>query len=132
MLVFISPTVTRGMCEGLHMEFAVSSEIISGALVVSVRGDVDLATAGRMDSEILVSWKPPQPLVVDASDVPFMDSTGLGVLIKAAERASHLGGSVAIVTNAERVRKVLTITGLDSFILIAQSLEEALLATKFA
>jgi anti-sigma B factor antagonist len=130
MLVFISPTVTRGMCEGRHMEFGVSSEIVSGALVVSVRGDVDLATAGRMDSEILMAWQPPQPLVVDASAVPFMDSTGLGVLIKAAERASNLGGSVAIVTSADRVRKVFSITGLDSFIFVAESLDEALRATK--
>lgn len=112
------------------MEFGVSSEIVSGALVVSVRGDVDLATAAHLDSEILRAWQPPQLLVVDASEVPFMDSTGLGVLIKAAERANDLGGAVAIVTNADRVRKVLTITGLDSFIYVAQSLSEALRATE--
>jgi len=119
------------MCDGLHMEFGVSSEIVSGALVVSVRGDVDLATASHLDSEILTSWQPPQALIVDASAVPFMDSTGLGVLIKAAERAGELGGTVAIVTTTDRVRKVITITGLDSFIYVARSLPEALRATKF-
>ena len=108
------------------MSFAVSAEILDNAAVLTVRGDVDLASAPLLESAIADSWQPPLRLVIDASDLPFMDSTGLGVLVKAALRARDEGGQVAMASVGSRVHKVLTITGLDAHVAIYDTVEDAL------
>jgi len=111
------------------MEFEVSSEARDGVVLVRVRGDVDLATAPRLDEVLTACWQPSARLVIDATDIPFMDSTGLGVLVKAAVRAREAGGSVALVAVASRVRKVLAITGLDTHLAIYDTVADAVRAT---
>ncbi|MDP2013446.1 MAG: STAS domain-containing protein [Actinomycetota bacterium] len=108
------------------MSFAVSAEMRQNAAILTVHGDVDLATAPALESAIADVWIPPQSLVIDAGDVPFMDSTGLGVLVKAALRAREEGGRVAMAAVGSRVHKVLAITGLDEHVAIYSTVEEAL------
>ena len=82
-------------------------------VVVELRGEVDLATAGllrdRFDGLI------PQTVgsvVVDASDLSFLDSTGLSVLVDVDRRLSTLGRSLLLRNVNPPVRRVLEITGL--------------------
>lgn len=103
-----------------------SAELLENAAVLKVHGDVDLATAPVLESAIAESWVPPQRLIIDASDLPFMDSTGLGVLVKAAIRARDEGGQVVLAAVGARVHKVLAITGLDEHVAICDTVEEAL------
>lgn len=112
------------------MEFGVSSETVESALVVTVRGDIDLATASQLWESIEAQWHLDQALILDLAQVPFMDSTGLSVLVRAAELARPQGSLVAVVATTNRVRKVITITGLDTFIYMGESVAEALRATK--
>ncbi|MDO9486235.1 MAG: STAS domain-containing protein [Actinomycetota bacterium] len=107
------------------MSFAVSAEVRGNAAVLTVLGDVDLATAPVLDSAISDAWTPPDQLVIDATSVPFMDSTGLGVLVKAVMRAREEGGGVALVGVTSRVHKVLSITGIDEHLSIYDSVAEA-------
>jgi len=112
------------------MEFEVSSEVRDAVVIVRARGEVDLATAHLLDEGIAEAWTPPVPLIIDALEVGFMDSTGLGVLVKAVQRTRIEGGTVAIAVSADRVRKVLAITGLDTFVSVHGSVDEAVRATK--
>jgi anti-sigma B factor antagonist len=112
------------------MEFHASSEAHPGALVVRAVGDVDLASAPVLKETIAAAWAPPQALIVDATEVGFIDSTGLGVLVAAVQRARDEGGQVAIAVSADRVRKVLAITGLDTFVAVHPTVAEALRATE--
>jgi len=112
------------------MELEISSQMRGDALIVSVRGDVDLATAPLLDSALAELWQPPDRLVIDASGIAFMDSTGLGVLVKCAARARDEGGSVALVAVTPRVRKVLAITGLDSHLGLFDTVDGVLRATR--
>lgn len=114
------------VCHPFAMSFAVSAEMRQNAAILTVHGDVDLATAPALESAIADVWIPPQSLVIDAGDVPFMDSTGLGVLVKAALRAREEGGRVAMAAVGSRVHKVLAITGLDEHVAIYSTVEEAL------
>ena len=117
------------VCHGQRMEFGVSSETVESALVLTVRGDIDLATAPVLWERIEAEWQSGQQLILDTVQVPFMDSTGLSVLVRAAELAKPQGLLVAVVGATNRVRKVITITGLDTFIYIGESIEDALRAT---
>ena len=117
------------VCHGQRMEFGVSSETVETALLLTVRGDIDLATAPVLWESIEAEWHPGQILVLDLAQVPFMDSTGLSVLVRAAEWAKPQGSRVAVVAATNRVQKVMAITGLDTFIYMGSSVEEALRAT---
>ncbi|MDO8731345.1 MAG: STAS domain-containing protein [Actinomycetota bacterium] len=107
------------------MSFEVSAEMLGNAAVLTVHGDVDLATAAILDSAIADSWSPPGRLVIDATRIAFMDSTGLGVLVKAAIQARDEGGQVAMAGVGSRVQKVLAITGLDEHIAIYDTVADA-------
>jgi anti-sigma B factor antagonist len=93
--------------------------------VVAVKGEVDLFTAPGLKDRLadLVSAGQSR-LAIDLSEVEFMDSTGLGVLIGGLKRCKEAGGSLALVAPPEPVFKVLSITGLDKVFPIHVNVEQ--------
>lgn len=90
---------------------------------VSVAGEVDLATAPELDTVLLAAIvNQPQEIVIDLTDVSFLDSTGLGVIVRALKRTRERGTSLNIIASNERVLKVFAITGLDSVLSIYPTL----------
>ena len=67
-------------------------------------------------------------LLVDLSEVDFIDSTGLGVLIGATKRLQPRGGALAVVCPQEKICRVFQITGLDLVLAMHASRDEALSA----
>ena len=63
-------------------------------------------------------------LVVDLSAVGFLDSTGLGVLVKALKRTREHDGTLDLVATDERILKVFRITGLDAVMPLHASLDD--------
>jgi anti-sigma B factor antagonist len=98
--------------------------------VVRLGGEIDVYTAPfvreKLDEQIHAGRA---DLVVDLSDVTFLDSTGLGVLVGRLKIARTRGGSLRLVGTAERVLRVFAITGLDKVFEIYPDLETALDAT---
>lgn len=81
--------------------------------ILAVRGDVDIATAPAMRTRLLEAINSGVPqVVVDLSDVDFMDSTGLGVLVGALKRMRQREGSLAVVLPDGPVHKIFEVTGL--------------------
>lgn len=95
------------------------------ATVVSVSGEVDVATAPELDEKLATVAASPR-VVVDLSGVTFLDSSGLGVLIKALKRVKDTGGSLVLVITEPRILKVFTITGLDKVLTIVSTVDAAL------
>jgi anti-sigma B factor antagonist len=93
--------------------------------VLDVAGEVDLSTApalrARIDELIRDGVR---TLVVDLTEVGFMDSSGLSVLVSAMKRMGDADGRLAIVCTRDPVLKVFTITGLDRVFAIHESLAE--------
>ncbi len=90
---------------------------------VSVAGEVDLATAPELDTVLLAAIvNQPQEIVIDLTDVSFLDSTGLGVIVRALKRTRERGTSLNIIASNERVLKVFAITGLDTVLSIHPTL----------
>jgi anti-sigma B factor antagonist len=90
----------------------------SGATrTVRVGGSCDLATAPAL-RQTLHALTPPevQSVVLDVTDLEFIDSTGLGVVLGAMRRLREGGGSLAIAGAHGIVRRVLEITDLDKVI----------------
>ena len=101
------------------------------AKIVEAKGDIELHNAPRLRAELKAVCEIKQVCcVVDMSGVPFIDSTGVGVLVGALKRAREHGGTLTLACPQPRVRRVFEITGLLSALPIFDSLEEAAAAGK--
>ncbi|MFN8081368.1 MAG: STAS domain-containing protein [Kineosporiaceae bacterium] len=101
-----------------------------GCHVVVLRGDLDLYTGPavrRIVGEIAQS-DPQAQVVVDMTELSFLDSSGLGVLIGGLRRLRAGGGSMHLAGCRGPVRDVLTITGLHQAFPIHENLHQALAA----
>ncbi len=92
--------------------------------VVAVRGEIDVATAPELRQRLdeLVAGGD-RTIVVDLSDVTFIDSIALGVLVGAVNRCRQVGGDLPLVLSEPRIRKVFDITGLTEVFSISDSVE---------
>ena len=64
-------------------------------------------------------------LLIDMSQVPFVDSAGLGALIGGIRRARESGGDVAVACNRPTLVRLLHTTGFDRIVTVADTVEEA-------
>jgi anti-sigma B factor antagonist len=78
------------------------------------QGDIDVATVEAQRGQWLatVDERQPRRLVIDMSDVTFLDSTGLGAIVALQRRQRAHGGVVAIANAAPSVARVLHLTGM--------------------
>ncbi len=111
------------------MELEISTSRAGAHVVVHVAGEIDVYSAPalreRLDDEIGGGQ---HDIVVDLTDVSFMDSTGLGVLVGRLKQIRLNDGSMRLVAANDRVLKVFTITGLDKVFEIYPTVDEALTA----
>lgn len=93
--------------------FEVSTHRLGEVEVVSAAGEIDLASK---DSFRTALWEAApsgaNEIVVDLSDVAFMDSSGLAVLCEAMDRLSANGCRLRVLTAPGPVRKVIELCGL--------------------
>jgi anti-sigma B factor antagonist len=97
-----------------------------GWAVLSVTGEIDVATAPRL-REKLVSLVADghHRIIVDLDQVDFLDSTGLGVLVGALKRVRTHDGELALVCTKPRILKGFEITGLTRVFPMHESVDEA-------
>jgi anti-sigma B factor antagonist len=109
------------------MELQLATRHDGDVAVVSAQGEVDVFTAPGLDTELdaLIAAGSAR-LVVDLSEVAFLDSTGLGVLVKALKHAREAGGWLHLVVTSDRIRKIFEITGLDASIPIFDTAQDAI------
>jgi anti-anti-sigma factor len=92
----------------------VETDVRPDRVTVALRGELDLRAAGdfRALLENLDRHRA-AVTVIDLRGLAFMDSSGLGELVRASRRARRMGRRVVLVTGAEPIDRVLAITGLD-------------------
>ncbi len=97
-----------------------------GTLVFKLRGSLDLATAPTVRAALGdATDKGSHHLIVDLTQLEFLDSTGLGVLIGAHRRAAEHGGSLRLVARDGPILRLLNITGLIAVFAVYHSLDDA-------
>jgi anti-sigma B factor antagonist len=105
-----------------------------GVAILVVGGEVDYEVSPQLKARIMRAIKAgKRRLILDLSDVTFIDSTAIGVLAGAVERLDETGGgSLSVVSTHEKVIQIFEITGLDSVISVHPSREDALVAVAMA
>lgn len=105
------------------------------AVVVSVRGELDLATVPvlreRLESVHDVS-PVPSPLVVDLSALTFIGSAGLALLVELNNQCVERGVLLALVATGSVVPRAIQVTALDQVFSVHSSVDEALGTTPAA
>jgi anti-sigma B factor antagonist len=93
--------------------FATQASRLNGQAVVRVEGEVDLYTAPQLWETLDAAISgTPHELVVDLSDVTFLDSSGLSVLVRAHKRLRPVDGTVVVRGATNQVYMALEMTKL--------------------
>lgn len=97
--------------------------------VIRLVGDLDVSAVGRLrDALGRLITRPDEKVVIDLTDVPFLDSTGLGVLVARLRQQRQEGGDLVLVIPSERLLRNFRITGLDRVFQIHPSVAAAVAA----
>jgi anti-sigma B factor antagonist len=87
-------------------------------------GELDAYTVGQF-REALAELAVARRLLIDLSEVPFMDSAGLGALIGGIRRAREAGGDVAVACSRPTLTRLLHTTGFDRIVPVTETVEGA-------
>ncbi|MGQ9523956.1 MAG: STAS domain-containing protein [Armatimonadota bacterium] len=104
-----------------------SHQVEPGIAFLQLIGEADANTAPRLRQEVQF-WldQGVAYIVVDLSQITYIDSTNLGVLVGALKRAREKGGEVVIVSPSRRVVRLFEITGLGKVFAVYDSEATAL------
>jgi anti-sigma B factor antagonist len=102
---------------------------IDGGLLVVASGELDMSATPRLSTVLAMAWASPGGrLVLDLTDVAFIDSTVLGTILKAAAQLDESGTNLAVVAPEGPVRKLLEMTNLTQRFRLFATRAEALAA----
>jgi len=95
-----------------------------GGVHVSLLGELDIATAPKLEDEVRrLEAAGCRLIVIDLRGLEFMDSSGLRALLAADTRARDRGARLVIVRGDDRIQRVLRITRLDERLEIVDDAE---------
>ena len=99
----------------------IASEYSDGRLTVFLAGELDhhgakTAVDGIADS---IDRYLPRDLVLDLTQLGFMDSSGIAVIIRISQRMKSLGGRVWIENPAKQPLRVIDASGVDRLVPVA-------------
>lgn len=106
--------------------FQSKMDIDGDALILTLSGEVDLHSSPELRatmSELVQHAKP--RVILDLSQVPYMDSSGVGTLVEAKRLVEREEAQLILVNPQQRVMGVFEITHLDRFFTICASIDEA-------
>lgn len=110
----------------MDLNFETSERQVGGATVVAVFGELDVATAPILQERLRKCLdRGCKKLVVDLLQVPFLDSTALGVLVDTAKNLQDAEGTLRIALAEPRLTRLFEITGLTETLPIFPTVEEA-------
>lgn len=94
-------------------ELLVKVEHDTEASVLVLYGELDIASAPRLDQALIEAESRERRIVVDLSGLQFMDSAGLHALLGANERCSRNGCSLSLLRGPRQVHRVFELTQAD-------------------
>ena len=97
----------------------------SGAATIVVAGECDLYEAHLLEEAIARAGAAPGTCVqLDLSELSFLDSTGLHVLVKARRSLEAAGSELVLVGPTEQIRRTLAVSGLDRQFAVKEELDD--------
>jgi anti-sigma B factor antagonist len=121
-----NPEISRLGAE-MQSHFRVEVSNKGEAAVISIRGELDLASSPALEEELeRVAKSDATLVVVDLRNLEFMDSTGLSVLVRAHQRAAQSSQRFGLAGGSQQVQRLLSLTGVADRLVLAEAPEELL------
>ncbi|WP_373864037.1 STAS domain-containing protein [Nocardia mexicana] len=119
-------TNTSGDANPLADAMTTSVSVHDEATVLTVAGEVDLATAPALENAIEATLGgKPAALIIDLAQVTFLASAGMAALVGAHQRAGQ-STRIAVVADGPATSRQLRMTNLDQVFTLHSSLDQAL------
>ena len=101
-------------------------ELKNGVMTAAMRGDLDHHAAAGLREEIDSTAKKVRPKVLrlDFSEVPFMDSSGIGLILGRVRMAALWNGRVAVTGLSPQLRRMAELSGIASLAALEDPAEE--------
>ena len=92
-------------------EFRIEEDRRNGTVVLRLHGELDLASADAVALRLDTLAASGEPVVLDVDRLSFMDSSGLRVVLQAAETSRTSDWSFSLTAGSEQVRNLFASAG---------------------
>jgi anti-sigma B factor antagonist len=91
-------------------EFSIQERRLDGTVVLTLRGELDLVNAETVATRLDALRAAGQPVLLDLDALDFMDSSGLRVVLNAAEASDASGWPFSVTHGPDQVRRLFEST----------------------
>ncbi|HKH18409.1 MAG TPA: STAS domain-containing protein [Solirubrobacteraceae bacterium] len=111
------------------MGYTLEHDPIEAGHLIAITGELDIAATPELSTVLLIAAGSPGSLVVlDLAEVDFIDSTGLGTLLRAGDEIESAGKRLRVVCADGPVRSLLELTNLTNRFQLCPSRDDAFAA----
>jgi anti-sigma B factor antagonist len=94
--------------------------------VVEITGEIEASAAAQIQEKVLALIKPGLKLLMDMTEVKFMSSAGLRLLLLLYRQVTGQGGQMVLVGLSEEIQDTMSATGFLSFFTIQNTVDAGL------
>lgn len=103
----------------------VKSKIVDDVVILTPIGRIDTSTAKMFEASVMNATETNKKVAIKFSEIDYISSAGLRVVLMAGKKLSLTGGSLVLVDMPEKIFAVFKISGFDKILKICSSFEEA-------
>lgn len=114
---------------GMQKLTNLNHEVRDGCLVLKPSRRIDSANAKTFEEEAYALLdKGPVKVVIDSTDLDYISSAGLRVILTTAKKAKAAGGGLTIACAKVNVKEVLQVSGFDTIFGMHETVDAAIAA----
>ena len=98
----------------------VEIELNGKTMIAHLNGEIDHHNATRIRAiiDVRIESAKPSLLILDFTNINFMDSSGIGLVMGRYKLMKYIGGNLKIVNPSPQIRKVMSLAGFDRLAVI--------------
>ncbi len=104
----------------------IDTHTVEGVTIVEITGDLDTVSSRAAQTQILPMVKPRGKLILDFTQVTYMSSAGLRVLLSLYRHSANQDGELVLVGLTAEIRDTMEVTGFLDFFTACPSMQEAM------
>ena len=104
----------------------INTKTIEEITVVELAGDIDAKTAPEVQQQVIPLATPGSKILLDMSDVPYMSSAGLRMLLSLYRQTAAKEGKLLLVGLSEEITDTMAVTGFLDFFSTCDTVESGL------
>lgn len=106
------------------MNVAIKS--LDDTIIAEISGDLDGSTASVAQQQVRAAIKGDSRVIVDLTNVPYMSSAGLRMLLSTYRQVTNLGGRIVFVGVVDEIKDTMEVTGFLKFFTLTETIDDAM------